>query len=98
MSAPLTPQEIERLASFDVLFGTPKEKETGMPFYVTYRESLDLDETTLDSVAELNDAEDASDLEAIRANCKRLSVDADLYDAAGFRKGWVKADGNYRLA
>lgn len=68
-----------------------------MAYYVVYEESLYLDEPTRNSVMALNEDENASDLEAIRENCKLLGVDADLYDAAGFSKGWVKTDGNYRL-
>lgn len=77
-------------------------KGTSMSYYVTYRavtyrEFLDLDEPTRNSVVALNEDENARDLEAIRENCTLLGVDADLYDAAGFRKGWVKANGYYRL-
>ena len=68
-----------------------------MPYYVTYTEPLDIEESTHNSVMALNEDENASDFEAIRENCTLLGVDADLYDAAGFRKGWVKADGGYRL-
>ena len=38
-----------------------------------------------------------STLDEVIENCRDLACDADLYDAAGFRKGYVAADGTYTL-
>ena len=66
-------------------------------YFVTYRESVDTDESTHNSVIALNDDKNPSSLQTILENCCLLNIDADLYDEAGFTKGWVKQDGNYRL-
>jgi hypothetical protein len=65
-------------------------------YTVIYRE--DIDATTLedhDAIQQLP-TEDVTLDDVIEA-CETYHVDAELYDAAGFRKGWVHADGNYRL-
>lgn len=36
-------------------------------------------------------------LEEIRVACVDLKLDATLYDAAGWTRGWVRADGSWRL-
>mgnify|MGYP001595230102 CR=1 FL=1 len=68
-----------------------------MSYYTTYRESVDTDESTHNSVMALNGDENPSSLQIILENCRLLNIDADLYDEAGFAKGWVKQDGDYRL-
>ena len=64
-------------------------------YTVTYRESST---TTLDqhNALESLPTEDV-ELEEVLDNCAAYGCDADLYDAAGFRKGWVHADGTYTL-
>lgn len=37
-------------------------------------------------------------LEEVIENCASCHCNAALYDAQGFVKGWVHADGDYRLA
>jgi hypothetical protein len=68
-----------------------------MGYRVTYTERSDTNEATHNSVQYLNESEETSELQAIIDHCTALEVDAQLFDEAGFRKGWVHADGNYRL-
>ncbi len=66
-------------------------------YFVTYREPQGADEITHNTIAGLNDCEDGYDLQEVIAHCTTVGCTAELFDAAGFRKGWVYADGTYRL-
>ena len=37
------------------------------------------------------------DLADVIDACQTFGIDAELFDAPGFRKGWVHADGTYQL-
>lgn len=65
-------------------------------YYATFRETLEM---TRDQVYELMACNDANPytLQEIIEICQAVPCDADLYDEAGFPKGWVHADGSYRL-
>lgn len=59
------------------------------------------DEATDNTVRNLNANQGAEDdilLSEVIENCKDLGVKAELFDATGFRKGTVKADGSYKLS
>lgn len=66
-------------------------------FTVTYKASANADEYTRTTIARLNDEDAGFSLDEVLANCGNLECNADLYDAAGFRRGWVHADGTYTL-
>jgi hypothetical protein len=66
-------------------------------YYVTYRETGETDEATHNSVQHLNDCDEPSDLAEIIDQCAALEIEAELFDAAGFRRGWVHKDGSYSL-
>jgi hypothetical protein len=70
-------------------------EETTVSYDVTYIESVDLTESQVNGLVHLERAD--VDLETIRENCRAFQVDADLYDAQGFRRGRVHADGSYTL-
>ena len=64
-------------------------------YTVMYRE---LDTTTLDdhnAIQALPTNE--RELEDVIDACQSYGINAALYDAAGWSKGWVHADGTYRL-
>ena len=66
-------------------------------YFVTFRASVDTDEATHNTIQAWNDNQEATSLENVVDMCATLGVDAELFDEAGFRKGWAKADGSYRL-
>lgn len=66
-------------------------------FCATYREPNDCDEATHNTIMVLNEQEEDQSLEEVLDNCQQVGCDADLYDAAGWRKGWVHRDGGYQL-
>ena len=66
-------------------------------YYTTYRASDSCDEETRNTVASLNDCPLSEPLDSTVATCVELGVGTDLYDAAGFRRGWVRADGSYAV-
>jgi hypothetical protein len=68
-----------------------------MAYVVTYNSTLEMGAAQVAEVHVLNETEEPQELESIIDNCTTIGCDADLYDAAGFRKGWVHADGTYRL-
>jgi hypothetical protein len=66
-----------------------------MAYTVTYRE---LDTTTMDEHDAIMQLEtEEVELEDVIENCTTYRINAALYDAAGFAKGWVHADGTYQL-
>lgn len=69
-----------------------------MLYTVGYRAASNSDEANRNSVDDLNhfNSEEV-ELDEVIANCKELEAEADLYDVASFRKGWVHADGSYTL-
>ncbi len=67
-------------------------------YTVTYRTNTTHTAPQADAIQSLNEHESETDsVESVIENCRQYECDADLFDAAGFRKGWVHADGNYRL-
>lgn len=69
------------------------EPEAG--YSVSYRTPVDADEVTRSTI----DTEPTSDvtLADVIETCRLCDCDADLFDAAGFRRGWVHSDGSYTL-
>jgi hypothetical protein len=65
-----------------------------LTYNVLYREN---ENTTLEEHNSVEALPGEDELDEIVENCKALNVAADLYDAGGFRRGWVHADGSYRL-
>jgi hypothetical protein len=65
---------------------------TAPTYNVTYRET----DTTIkaDHIAG-QELPIKDTLASIRHNCERLTLNADLFDDAGFHKGYVKAHGDY---
>ena len=74
-----------------------RQKLTGMGemYSVTYSVTTEATIEDYDAVQALP-VEDVS-LEDVINNCKAYACEAKLYDATGFAKGWVHADGAYRL-
>ena len=66
-------------------------------YFVTYIEYMDTTEAAHNSLMALNESEEKATLQEVVENCQSLSVSAELYDAAGFRRGWVSQEGSYRL-
>ena len=66
-------------------------------YHATYKTPSDAAESTRNTIDHLNDEASESTLDEVIENCRDLACDADLYDAAGFRKGYVAADGTYTL-
>jgi hypothetical protein len=64
-------------------------------YTVTYRERLGTTEKDHDEIMTLETAD--VELADVVAYCQHFGIDADLYDAAGFRRGWVHQDGTYTL-
>ena len=61
-------------------------------YHVTYYTFADATEDRtrgLDGEAELDE---------VIENCRTLDLSADLFDEAGFRRGWVHSDGTYTLS
>ena len=68
-----------------------------MDYYVTYRPRPDLSVSAQHTLEALNAHPAPSTLEEVIESCTYLAVEAELFDEAGFRKGWVHADGSYTL-
>lgn len=68
-----------------------------MDYVATYRKTQETDEPTWNSIQALNAMDGLCTLDEVRENCIALTCEADLYDEPGFRRGWVHADGSYRL-
>jgi hypothetical protein len=66
-----------------------------MSYTVTYRELHTTTAAAHDALQHL--ATEEVELAEITNNCLDYQVTAELYDAAGFRKGWVHTDGTYQL-
>lgn len=66
-------------------------------YFVTFRERVDTDEATHNTLQSFNDNQEPTALEDVVDICETFGVDAELFDEAGFRKGWVKGDGSYQL-
>lgn len=75
-----------------------REIATERGFAVTYKTSSDHGESTRNTIAHLNDEGGESTLDEVVTNCRDLECAADLFDAAGFRRGYVHADGAYTLS
>jgi hypothetical protein len=76
-----------------------KNKMSETTYYATYAET---EATTEDWHRWLVDVVQADrsepcDLETICDACVCAALTATLYDEQGFVRGWVQADGNYRL-
>lgn len=67
-----------------------------MDYYVTFRTTAEMTEAQANATLAYQ-SEEPYTLEEARAICISTGYEADLYDAAGFRKGWIHADGNYTL-
>lgn len=67
-------------------------------YHATYKAPANADEYTRNTVARLNDDDGEIVIDEVVANCCNLECSADLYDDAGFRRGWVHADGTYNLS
>lgn len=63
-------------------------------YQVTYRVRDDADEPTRNAAEALPTE---ADLAEVVQNCVDLGLEADLRDAAGFRRGWVHSDGKYKI-
>jgi len=67
-------------------------------YKATYQINGNNDEAERNSVDALNNQSEYDvELNEVIENCKNLTVDADLFDAAGFTKGTVHRDGSYSL-
>ena len=64
-------------------------------YNVTYREHEDMSEVERNTIASAHT--EGVDLADVIETCKTCDCNADLFNAAGFRKGWVHADGSYTL-
>ena len=64
-------------------------------YYVKFETN---EETTAAEANWLADFDGENSLEVIVEACQSCGVDATLLDAAGFTKGYVKADGSYQLS
>ena len=68
-----------------------------MEYYVTYRVPADADAPTRNSLGYLNHSDEPDTLDTICETCQQFTCEAELFDAAGFRRGWVHANGTYTL-
>lgn len=66
-------------------------------YFATYITGEYHPEETRRAIAHLNDQHNAGTLDEVVANCRDNECNADLYDTAGFRKGFVYSDGTYNL-
>lgn len=71
-----------------------KDENKGATYSVTYHANENSTESERNTIEAL---QGENDLESIIKNCVDLRAEADLYDAPGFRRGWVHADGSYKL-
>ena len=64
-------------------------------YTVSYRAPSDADESTRNTLD--TEPTEGVSLDDVIEVCRITSAEAELFDAAGFRKGWVHANGGYTL-
>lgn len=66
-------------------------------YFVKYQVQMGSTEAERNTLADENDRGTAMPLDHIRDVCRACDTNAELFDLAGFRKGWVHDDGGYTL-
>jgi hypothetical protein len=67
-----------------------------MDYSVVFRETLEMTEAEVRTIYYYNE-QGPYTLDEVRALCQAMGCHADLFNEAGWRKGWVHPDGTFTL-